>query len=142
MPNELSEKVYPDGTVVKLRDDTAREQISGISASLTERTFNTVAYKALSTNYEYNGCSYTVPDGKVAILYGRTQYSNGKPVGLALSLSNTQLNVISETSNVGNYVLRTPVCMVGGGNTVYLWEKRESVPGSTNTSFIIGMLIG
>lgn len=31
MPNELSEKVYPDGTVVKLRDDTAREQISDIS---------------------------------------------------------------------------------------------------------------
>lgn len=28
MPNELSEKVYPDGTVVKLRDDTAREQIA------------------------------------------------------------------------------------------------------------------
>lgn len=27
MPNELSEKIYPDGTVVKLRDDTAREQI-------------------------------------------------------------------------------------------------------------------
>ena len=31
MPNELSEKVYPDGTVVKLRDDTAREQIAGIT---------------------------------------------------------------------------------------------------------------
>lgn len=28
MPNELSEKVYPDGTVVKLRDDTARAQIA------------------------------------------------------------------------------------------------------------------
>ena len=33
MPNELSEKVYPDGTVVKLRDDAAREQISGLDAS-------------------------------------------------------------------------------------------------------------
>lgn len=31
MPNELSEKVYPDGTVVKLRDDTAREQIANLS---------------------------------------------------------------------------------------------------------------
>lgn len=30
MPNELSEKVYPDGTVVKLRDDTAREQIAAL----------------------------------------------------------------------------------------------------------------
>ena len=33
MPNELSEKVYPDGTVVKLRDDAAREQISDLQAS-------------------------------------------------------------------------------------------------------------
>lgn len=28
MPNELSEKVYSDGTVVKLRDDAAREQLA------------------------------------------------------------------------------------------------------------------
>ena len=34
MPNELSEKVYPDGTVVKLRDDTAREQIATLSSLL------------------------------------------------------------------------------------------------------------
>lgn len=34
MPNELSEKVYSDGTVVKLRDDTAREQISGLTSRL------------------------------------------------------------------------------------------------------------
>ena len=33
MPNELSEKVYPDGTVVKLRDDAAREQIEGLILS-------------------------------------------------------------------------------------------------------------
>lgn len=35
MPNELSEKVYPDGTVVKLRDDTAREQITEKSGVIT-----------------------------------------------------------------------------------------------------------
>lgn len=34
MPNELSEKVYPDGTVVKLRDDTAREQISELNTKI------------------------------------------------------------------------------------------------------------
>jgi len=31
MPNELSEKVYPDGTIAKLRDDAAREQIGDLS---------------------------------------------------------------------------------------------------------------
>lgn len=31
---ELSEKVYPDGTVVKLRDDTAREQIAELNAEI------------------------------------------------------------------------------------------------------------
>ena len=38
MPNELSEKVYPDGTVVKLRDDTARESIANINAALAKKT--------------------------------------------------------------------------------------------------------
>ena len=45
MPNELSEKVYPDGTVVKLRDDTARDQIAGI----TTKTSGTI-----SVNSGYN----------------------------------------------------------------------------------------
>ena len=31
---ELSKKVYPDGTEVYFRDDTAREQISGITSRL------------------------------------------------------------------------------------------------------------
>ena len=53
MSNELSEKVYPDGTVVKLRDDTAREQI----AAATE-------VKNISGTGSY-GCSYT------AYKYGR-----------------------------------------------------------------------
>jgi hypothetical protein len=35
MPNELSEKVYPDGTVVKLRDDAARGDIDAINNKLT-----------------------------------------------------------------------------------------------------------
>ena len=34
MPNELSKKTYPDGTEVFYRDDTAREQISGITSRL------------------------------------------------------------------------------------------------------------
>lgn len=38
MPNELSEKVYPDGTVVKLRDDTAREQIANLLITDTYTT--------------------------------------------------------------------------------------------------------
>lgn len=36
MPNELSEKVYPDGTVVKLRDDTARESIATLNSNLND----------------------------------------------------------------------------------------------------------
>lgn len=38
MPNELSEKVYPDGTEVKLRDDTAREQIADVNTALAKKT--------------------------------------------------------------------------------------------------------
>ena len=41
MPNELSEKVYPDGTVVKLRDDTAREQIATVASGIMPITMKT-----------------------------------------------------------------------------------------------------
>lgn len=37
MPNELSEKVYPDGTVVKLRDDAARESIADLVSEKADR---------------------------------------------------------------------------------------------------------
>lgn len=37
MPNELSEKVYPNGTVVKLRDDTARTDIATILSLLESK---------------------------------------------------------------------------------------------------------
>ena len=45
MPNELSEKVYPDGTVVKLRDDTAREMMS-----YSKQTFTTTSYPLLNSD--------------------------------------------------------------------------------------------
>lgn len=40
MPNELSEKVYSDGTVVKLRDDTAREQIADLNSALNNLSYS------------------------------------------------------------------------------------------------------
>ena len=40
MPNELSEKVYPDGTVVKFRDDTAREQIANVNTAVARLSGN------------------------------------------------------------------------------------------------------
>lgn len=42
MPNELSEKVYPDGTVVKLRDDTARDLIAQINTALGNKVDKSV----------------------------------------------------------------------------------------------------
>lgn len=50
MPNELSEKVYPDGTVVKLRDDAAREQIAGLTAN-TLTGVSIAAYNSSSNQF-------------------------------------------------------------------------------------------
>ena len=47
MPNELSEKVYPDGTVVKLRDDAAREQIANVASGIS-----LMAHKNISNSTE------------------------------------------------------------------------------------------
>ena len=123
------------------KDSTAREQISSISASLTEVTLATKAYKATSTDYEYTGCSYTVPQGKIAILYARAQYASGMPVGVLLSWNSASLNVLCVTDLTNKYVSRTPLAIVTGGNTVYVWEKRSSIPSSSNESTIFGILI-
>ena len=142
MPNELSEKVYPDGTVVKLRDDTAREQIANINTALTAQTLTSTDYKATSSNFEYIGLSYTCPTGKTAIVYGQTAYANSRPIGLALSSSNSALIALCETSNVGSYVIRTPALMITGGETVYLWDKRYDTPVGNNPFYIKGIVIG
>lgn len=56
MPNELSEKVYPDGTVAKFRDDAAREQIATkrsltVSSSIIGNAVNVASYNSLSNSY-------------------------------------------------------------------------------------------
>lgn len=50
MPNELSEKVYPDGTVVKLRDDTAREQISQLNDEIAKQSVTVTKTSAVTSN--------------------------------------------------------------------------------------------
>lgn len=142
MPNELSEKVYPDGTVVKLRDDTARTDIATINSSLSAQTLTSTDYKATSSNFEYTGISYTCPIGKTAIVYGQTAYGHSRPIGLALSSSNSALIALCETTNVGSYVIRTPALMITGGETVYLWDKRYDTPVGTNPFYIKGIVIG
>lgn len=66
---ELSEKVYPDGTVVKLRDDTAREQIANFSSFLNfthfvQIPFTTGVLESIKAAFENN----TIP----VDLYGIT----------------------------------------------------------------------
>ena len=104
-------------------------------------TLATKAYKATTTDYEYTGCSYTVPQGKIAILYARAQYSSGMPVGVLLSWNSNSLNVLCATDLTNKYVSRTPLAIVTGGNTVYVWEKRASIPSFNNESVIFGIVL-
>lgn len=142
MPNELSYKDYPNGTRAYFRDDTARTDIATINSSLTAQTLASTNYKATSGNFEYTGLSYTCPTGKTAIVFGQTSYANTRPIGLALSASNSALNAVCETSNVGNYVLRTPALMITSGETVYLWDKRDGAASGNNPFYIKGIVIG
>lgn len=65
MPNELSEKVYPDGTLVKLRDDTAREQISDINDKLRG------VYKSQVADFN------DLPNGSIMQVYGSAAHAPG-----------------------------------------------------------------
>lgn len=83
MANELSEKVYPDGTVVKLRDDTAREQINNLINPIKVQSLtidvpavsagrDCVVYKALPVVSGY----------KAVGIVGITTLGNIKPLAL------------------------------------------------------------
>ena len=50
MPNELSYKDYPDGTRAYYRDDTAREQLAGLTANILTG-INIAAYNSASNQY-------------------------------------------------------------------------------------------
>ena len=80
MPNELSEKVYPDGTVVKLRDDTARESIATINSSLLPidavvKRFNLSANRTLDTGINVNN---TYSTGFIAIVSSHGSNNSGR----------------------------------------------------------------
>ena len=116
--------------------------IDTLNDTLSADTLATGNYQATSGNFEYTGVSFTCPEGKTAIVYGQTSYANTKPIGLAFSGTNTALNVLCESTNVGNYVVRTPALMIVGGETVYLWDKRESAASAVNPFIIKGIVIG
>lgn len=115
--------------------------ISNLKTSFSETKLASNNFQATTTNYEYTGCSYTVPQGKTAILYARAQYSSGTPIGVLLSWNSNSLNVLCATDLSGQYVSRSPLAIIPGGNTVYSWEKRSSVPSSNNEAAIYGIVI-
>lgn len=103
----------------------------------TYTNINYGTYKATSTNWEYNGCSLSVPEGHTYIIMGRVSFTSGRPDGAAISLSNTYLRVIAaanigESSDPEKYTSGTSAAIVTGGTTVYLWEKRGAIPTEVN----------
>ena len=115
--------------------------ISNLKTSFSEKKLASNNFQATSTNYEYTGCSYTVPQGKTAILYAMAQYANSRPTGVLLSWNSNSLNVLCATDLSGEYVTRSPLAIISGGNTVYSWEKRSTVPSSNNEAAIYGIVI-
>ena len=120
MPNELSEKVYPDGTVVKLRDDTAREQIANKVKLLPEQK---TQYTCTSTNFEYTGASVTCPQGHTYIVRASVSYNNAQPTGIIVSASNTNSRdpYLRYVDEEGGACIVT--FMLLAGETAYIWGR-------------------
>ena len=108
MPNELSEKVYPDGTVVKLRDDTARTNIATVDSRVSAFTLGAPVN---ITSYSTSSNRYTCPsDG-----YLRLVIDGG---GSGWVMVNGQSTISSTGSSSGNTVA---LCLfVKKGMNVYL----------------------
>lgn len=122
MPNELSEKVYPDGTVVKLRDDAAREQIATkasivdlgtISANSNADALNkawdalTVYEKPVLVYYSYYGWHSALMFKYSDARYGTAiamKYDNNKPYVLNVK-NGTKYNSMILTDENVNYTV-------------------------------------
>lgn len=103
MPNELSENVYPDGTVVKFRDDVAREQI----AAATE-------VKTIGGNGSY-GCSYTAYKyGRVVMLKVRNVANSTTGQGMDLFYLPQGWRPMVDTDVAGRYSYGDFNIAVGG----------------------------
>lgn len=97
-------------------------------------------FKATSTNWEYTGISVTVPANHTYLLQGGASYNTAKPIGMALSLSDSRLQAIGityldDTVNTLNYVSQSSLC-AASNTTVYLWERRKTVPTADNNVYI------
>ena len=115
MPNELSEKVYPDGTVVKLRDDTAREQIAALVKlhCETHSVTSSAAYTsvALDSNIDVSKRQIVAIDFKRSSTY----------------YSFDVLNVGYQLSNTAIVFQNTSAMSFGGSNTFefrIIWAER------------------
>ena len=93
MPNELSEKVYPDGTVVKLRDDSAREQIAGLNTNIKDFK-NLFESQPESTTETY---TFSIPANAIAEL---TAVSGTNLAQYYIIAAGTTLRIIKHTDDV------------------------------------------
>lgn len=103
---ELSEKVYPDGTVVKLRDDTAREQIEGLimhvagelsitiplSDSWTASIFGTISTTPISA-------ILTVVTGGTVSVTDLTSNSLASRANISANVSNKTITLTSKNTD-------------------------------------------
>lgn len=147
-PEAIMEIVEDNSDTTPTENSTAPITSGGVYTALSgkqdELSADTLAsgnYQATSDAFEYTGVSYRCPEGKTAIIYATTTYANSKPVGLALSGSSSSLSVLGESTNVGAYVIRTPAVMLAGGETAYLWDKRDNAASGTNPFAIKGVVI-
>ena len=124
MPNELSEKVYPDGTVVKLRDDTAREQIANLTKSGLGSNVNVLSYTATNP--------YVCPsDGYFYIQL--TYHANQTIVGYVNNVALLQLS----TPTSGNNVAYQSICTFVRKGMQIQAEYRQVASGGAVFAFFI-----
>lgn len=80
-----------------------------------------------TTGWVYLGTNITIPDGYVAILYAQRGYHTGKPNGVCISTSSTDMaNVIRAINQptdaeYNSHIVH--VAMLAGAGTYYLWSK-------------------
>ena len=126
--------IYTDGTNTKFYDATAQTYANFRKTPEAITIFSGHNYKATSTNWEYIGKSFTVPNDSVYLVRLNCGWQSGKPIGLGIHTANALDS--AGYPNMANYenssgVSNTPTFLLYPA-TYYVFAKRASIPSSAN----------
>jgi hypothetical protein len=97
--------------------------------------YYTINYQNPQANvYNYTGLTGSNPSG-ISLIIAHTSWTSGRPTGLYISnstSSNSSIIAWNEQNTAYNSSWLTAVCVLTESKQLYVFDRRESLPGGEN----------